>query len=136
MSVTSITILTNQNELSYSGEKAKGDGQFGQTDGLHTVSAKLTNFQGRIYIEASIESDPQEADWFPLRLTDTTVYKQYPVGSPTGANGLGDTVTEAWTFRANILWVRARVDRSYLDPLPVSYDYSIHGSVEKILLNL
>ena len=137
MSATSITLLTNQDSLSYSGDAVKGDGYYGQTDGVHTVSVSVNNFVGRIHIEASLATSPTSADWFPIYLTSGNSWKQYPVtNTPSGANGLVDTITEAWTFRANILWLRARVDRDYLDPAPVEYSSSEHGSVEKILLNL
>jgi len=138
MSATSITLLTNQNELNFSGDKVKADGYYGQTDGLHTVSISLVNFQGRVHLEGTLAPDPEERDWFPIYLTSGTSYRQYPVNSqlPSGSNTLGDTVTEAWTFRANILWLRARVDRTALDPLPTEYNSAEHGMVNKILLNL
>jgi hypothetical protein len=136
MSTTSVTLLTNKNELTYVGDKVKADGWYGHTDGVHTVSSTITNFQGRIYIEASLATTPGDSDWFPIYLTSGNDFRQYPVTStPSGTNGVGDTTTEAWTFRANILWIRARVDRSYLN-IQQSYDALEHGTVDKILLNL
>ena len=135
MSATSVTVLINQNSLSYSSDKVKADGYYGRTDGLHTVSSSITNFQGRIHLEGSLATEPTEDDWFPIYLTSGNSFRQYPVTSaPSGSNGLGDTTTEAWTFRANILWLRARVDRYYLNA--GSYDNAQHGTVDKILLNL
>jgi len=137
MSTTSINILPSQSVLSYTGDKQKADGYYGQTDGLHTVSARVTNFVGRIYLEGSLATDPASTDWFPIYLTSGNTFRQYPVTSvPSGSNNLGDTTTEAWTFRANLLWVRARVDRSYITPVPANYDVALHGTVDKILLNL
>jgi len=136
MSTTSINILPSQAVLSYTGDKQKGDGYFGQTDGVHTVSARVSNFVGRIHLEGSLATDPSETDWFPIALTSGQWYRQYPVlATPSGNGGLGDTTTEAWTFRANLLWIRARVDRSYITPAP-TYDIAAHGTVDKILLNL
>ena len=135
MSTTSITILTNENSLSFSGDKVKADGYFGHTDGEHKVCATITNFQGRIHLEGSLATDPAEGDWFPIYLTSGNSFRQYPVtATPSGTNSLGDTTTEAWTFRANILWLRARIDRSHLGA--GSYDNTLHGTVDKILLNL
>jgi hypothetical protein len=138
MSATSVIILTNQSQLSYSSDKVKADGYYGQTDGLHTVSISVANFIGRIHIEGSLATEPEDADWFPIYLTSGNSYREYPINSsaPTGSNNIGDTVTEAWTFRANILWIRARVDRSALSPAPLSYESAQHGIVTKILLNL
>jgi hypothetical protein len=135
MSTTSINILENQAALNFTGAKQKADGYYGQTDGVHTVSARVTNFVGRIYLEGSLATDPASTDWFPIYLTSGQSYRQYPVtATPSGSGGLGDTTTEAWTFRANLLWIRARVDRSHLGA--GSYDVAQHGSVDKILLNL
>lgn len=137
MSATSITLLTNQSSLSYSGDAVKADGYYGKTDGVHTVSVTVNNFVGRIHIEASLATTPTAADWFPIYLNSGNSFKQYPVtATPSGAGGVGDTITEAWTFRANLLWIRARVDRSYISPTPAQYVSSDHGTVEKILLNL
>jgi len=137
MSTTSINILPSQAELSYTGDKIKADGYYGQTDGLHTVSARVTNFVGRIYLEGSLATEPASTDWFPIYLTSGNSFRQYPVTStPSGSNSLGDTTTEAWTFRSNLLWIRARVDRSYISPAPANYDVADHGTVDKILLNL
>jgi hypothetical protein len=137
MSATSVTLLSNQNELSYAGDKIKADGYYGKSDGVHTVSATLTNFQGRIHLEGTLALDPTDSDWFPIYLTSGNSFREYPVTSvPSGSNALGDTVTEAWTFRANLVWLRARVDRTALVPAPTQYDSSLHGTVDKILLNL
>ena len=43
----------------------------------------------------------------------------------------GDTGVESYTFQANLVWVRAIVDRSYL-PFPQIADV---GAVQQILLN-
>ncbi len=137
MSATSVTLITNQSSLTYNGDAVKADGYYGKTDGVHTISVTVNNFVGRIHIDASLATDPTEADWFPIYLTSGNSFKQYPVTDiPSGTNGLGDTITEAWTFRANLLWIRARVDRDYIDPLPTEYTSSDYGTVEKILLNL
>ena len=135
MSTSSVTVLTDQNSLSYSGSNIKADGYYGQTDGVHTVAVTVTNFQGRIILEGSLATEPTTTDWFPIYLTSGNIYRQYPVTAiPSGSNNLGDSTTEAWTFRANLLWIRARVDRDYL--AAVSYDVTLHGTVDKILLNL
>lgn len=134
MSQISYTLLNNVESLSYAGQAVRSDVFSGNTQNLHTVSVKLNNFIGRIYIEGTLASEPTEADWFPIYLTSGTAYRQYPVNSalPTGTNG-GDTKNEGFTFRANLLYIRARVDRTYLNA--VSYNQSTHGTVVKILLN-
>lgn len=132
---TNYTILTNKEEMSYTGEPVRVDFYSGVTQNLHTVSATVSDFVGRLYIEATLNSDINANEWFPIYLTSGTPYKQYPLHSqlPTGNNG-GDTGTDGFTFRANILYIRARVDRSYLDE--TVYDPLIHGRLIKILLNI
>lgn len=134
MSQISYTLLTHSPELSYSGNPVRVDVFGGNTQNLHTVSSSVNNFIGRIYIEGTLSTSPTENDWFPIYLTSGTSYRQYPVNStiPTGTNQ-GDTKTEGFTFRANLLYIRARIDRSYLNA--TSYDQTIHGSINSILLN-
>lgn len=134
MSQISYTLLNNVESLSYAGQAVRSDVFSGNTQNLHTVSVKLNNFKGRIYIEGTLATTPTEDDWFPIYLTSGTAYRQYPVNSttPTGTNG-GDTKSEGFTFRANLLYIRARVDRAYLGD--TSYSQLTHGTVMKILLN-
>lgn len=134
MSQVSYTLLTHQELLSYSGNPIRVDVFGGNTQNLHTVSVTISNFVGRIFIEGTLSSSPTEQDWFPIYLTSGTPYRQYPVNStnPTGTNS-GDTRSEGFTFRVNLLYMRARVDRNYLED--TVYNQTEHGSVEKILLN-
>lgn len=135
MSTVSYTLLTNQEALSYTGTAVRADAFYGNTDGLHTVSVHYTNFVGRVCIEGTVVTNPTESDWFPVYLTSGTSYRQYPVNSsqPTGTNS-GDTGAEGFTFRGNLMYIRARVDRSYLPD--TEYDSVNHGSIGKILLNV
>jgi hypothetical protein len=110
--------------------------------GWHTISADLVDFTGRIVIEATLVTEPVEADWFPVQLTSANAgadidggtadnassYAQYPQdpANPTGAHG--DTGTFGWTLRGNFVWIRARTDRSYLA------DTSNVGNARKILM--
>ena len=126
MSTQSIEILTNKEELSYSGDTFKADGAYGATDGLHTVSWKLNAFKGRIFIECSLITDPGDSDWFAIPIGSGTDYKEYATQT---------TITEANTFTVNAVWVRARVDRSAITPAPGSYSQATLGSVDSVLLN-
>lgn len=136
MSSVSYTLLTNEDNLSYAGEAVRADAFYGNTDGLHTVSFHYTDFQGRIFIEGTLVAEPTESDWFPIYLTSGQPHRQYPVltSAPSGAYNYGDTGVEGFTFRANILFLRARVDRDYLNA--TEYNYERHGRINKILLNV
>lgn len=93
------------------GEKFKGDGFYGRSDGIHTVQYAITTFVGTVYIQATLASEPVEADWF-------TVYEQtYPLD---GENST--TKSNIANFTGNYVWVRAKVVYS-------------GGTVNRILLN-
>lgn len=119
----SIIILTNQEKLTYTGAKHKGDGYYGYSDGLHTVSFHVSNFIGRIYLQATLVEVPTEADWFDIELTLTTPYIEFATQI---------TKTEGASFTGNFVWVRGKVDRDHL----VASDYvaATHGRLEKIVL--
>lgn len=134
MSAVSYTMLIHKDKLNYTGDKIRADAFYGNTDGLHTISINYSDFVGRLYIEGTLVNDPSDSDWFPIYLTSGSDYKQYPVNanSPTGI--VGDTGTDGFTFRANVMYLRARVDRSHLTD--TVYNQAQHGRINKILLNV
>jgi len=122
----SIEILSHTASLSYTGEKFKGDGYYGVSDGLHTTAWTLNNFLGRIRLEASLATTPGDNDWYAIPIGSGTDYKEYTAQT---------SETVAFSFTGNHVWVRARIDRSALDPVPSEYNQALHGTVEKVLLN-
>lgn len=137
MSKQSVVMLSDTFiELNVTGDKIRADAWFGLKDGLHTVTFHLSDFTGRIFIEASLESDPQDNDWFPIFLNGSKSFVEYPLDSlePTGI--AGDTFVDAYTFQGNFLYLRAGIDRSFVVPVPTTdSEKSALGSVKKILLN-
>lgn len=116
------------------GEPVRADSWYGYSDGMHTVSFHVTNFTGRIFIQATLEANPTEDDWFDICLGKNNPYLQFPLrpGQPTGLFN-GDTSAVAMNFKANVLWLRAKVDRHYLPPLnPING--GTYGFVSKIIL--
>lgn len=81
----------------FAGDAFRGDGYYGYADGLHTVSYFVDGFVGRIKIQATLVTDPQESDWFDV---DGTSYGDgtTPVSTPTGIS-----------FTGNFVWIRAAV---------------------------
>lgn len=131
----STVLLSNTSgKVNVVGEKQKGAGYTNFLGGSHTVAFTLTNFTGRILVEATLASEPTEIDWFGVPLRDNLYYVQFPrdMNHPTGLLG-GDTGTWAYTFVGNYVWIRAKVDRDYLTPTPI--DDSTVGSVSEALLN-
>lgn len=123
-------------QLNLTGPAIKADGFYGFSDGIHTISAKLDNFTGRLYLEATLEIHPTEADWFPIMLTSMNPYIEYPINPvmPTGTQG--DTGMDSFVAQGNFVFVRARIDRDYVVPVPVTPDdLALLGSVSRILMN-
>jgi hypothetical protein len=96
------------------GEKFKGDGYYGRSDGFHTVQYTLTGFIGRISIQGTLAVDPTEADWFTVELgtgamsIDTTgllteqniTYVEYSQST---------TNTKVYNFTGNYVWIRVKI---------------------------
>ena len=131
----SVTLLpTTGTQLNLTGQRQKGAGYSNFAGASHTVSISCSNFVGRIYIEASLETEPTEADWFPVTVLRNLPYVEFPqdLSHPTGVSQ-GDTSTTAYEFAGNYVWVRARLDRTYLTPVPIDPDTV--GSVDEVLMN-
>ena len=96
------------------GEKYKGDGYYGRSDGFHTVQVDLTGFIGQIRIQGTLAVDPTADDWFTLELgtgsmsIDTTgliteqniTYVEYTEST---------TNNKSYNFTGNYVWIRAYV---------------------------
>jgi hypothetical protein len=82
----------------------KGDGYYGASDGVHTVTYTVTpNFVGNLSMQATLAITPAEVDWFTV--TNTTVSYDYSIEPAT-------TTTNYTNFVGNFVWVRARAERS------------------------
>ena len=121
---SSIILLTNKNELSYTSKSVKGDGYYGFSDGLHTMSFHVVNFTGRIHLEATIVENPTDDDWFPIELDSVTPYYQFTA----------ETATKGISFEGNFVYLRCKVDRAYLGAS--SYDPALHGAIDKVVVLL
>jgi hypothetical protein len=96
------------------GDKYKGDGYYGRSDGIHTVQYTVNGFIGSIDMQATLAVNPTSDDWFTLssvNLTSADDSSDYATGS------------FIYNFTGNYVWVRAYVS-SWTD-----------GTVEKITLN-
>jgi hypothetical protein len=131
ISVTLLTTTTDQ--LNVTGLKQRGAGYNNTVGNNHTVSISLSNFTGRIYIQGSLARDPGPLDWFNIPIGNTAAYVQYPLDPALPTGTTGDTGNYAYSFSGNYVWVRAKVDRTYLVPPPTN-SYFV-GEVLQILLN-
>ena len=133
MAKQSLIILNSTaGQMNVTGAPFKAAGYFGYSRGVHTVCWYLDNFVGRVYIEASLATTPCDTDWFAINLAGLTPYVQYPIDptNPTGQHG-GDSGIDDYTFQANLVWLRIRIDRTYL----VNPNVNFVGSIQKALLN-
>ena len=97
------------------GEKYKGDGYYGRSDGLHTVQYNLTGLNGSVTIQATLAVSPIEDDWF-------TVYTKTYALSGSQSDSTNEKLSNLVNFTGNYVWIRARIE--YTD-----------GTVNSIILN-
>ena len=110
-------ILTNKEELNFTGESFKGDGFYGYADGLHTNSSPHDWICWQNFCDATLSENPAEGDWFPIDLTINTKYIEASTAT---------TDTVGVTVNGNFVYLRARVDRSHLTA--TVYNKAQHGS--------
>lgn len=104
MSVTSEIILSAQTHLGdntarvVTGTSYKGDGYYNRSYGFHTIQYNVIGFVGTIKIQASLSTDPAEADWFTVA---DSVHTSASIVA-TESNG-----SFMKNFTGNYVWVRA-----------------------------
>lgn len=139
--MSSITLLgASQMQIDMTGEPVRSVGWYGIPDGLHTLAIYLDNFIGRITIEGTLASNPTECDWFPIKLHEkqTTPYIQFPLdkNNTSGING-GDSGIYSYTFKCNVLYLRAKIWRTYfINPLLPPEQIERLGLVRKIIMSI
>jgi hypothetical protein len=97
---------STQETLVYKSIKAKGDGYYGGSDGLHTVMYTYdSNFVGTVTMQATLATDPAETDWFNIADTTTELTE-----NSVNYNNIDVTVqSEYRNFTGNFVWVRGYV---------------------------
>lgn len=121
MARKTITLLPNSGtNLDLIGEAVPGDSYYGFTDGLHTIAIYGQNLTGRVKIQGTLATNPTDEDWFNV-LIDGLPFKDY--NEFTGVEG--------YTFTANLVFLRAILDRTSLGQT----DISTVGYIDKIYLN-
>mgnify|MGYP003313450195 CR=1 FL=1 len=122
MARKTVTLLpqTGSLELNTTGSAVPGDSYYGYTDGIHTVAIYGQSLSGRVKIQGTLATNPTDDDWFDVLFTGLP-YKDY--NNFTGVEG--------FTFVANLVYLRASLDRTALG---IS-DFTQAGYIEKIFLN-
>ncbi|EHU8780843.1 hypothetical protein N0S44_000073 [Escherichia coli] len=117
-------------------------GYYGSTTGLHTISFTLRNFIGRIYVLATLASNPTDDDWFPIKFTESCKYylefTDMVILNPNGGDLIrqqGTTGTFAETVIGNFTYIKVGIDRDYISKYPSDVQKSLAGKLEQILIN-
>ena len=82
----------------FNGVRQQAANYYGAFGGLQTIAFYLNGFQGRIKLEATLESDPTEdSDWFRVYDVDYTDSSEGSINFSTNITG-------------NFVWMRARIE--------------------------
>ena len=103
LSSSTINLQGGNPPVNITGNKVHGAGYTNTIGNNHTISVNINNFVGRIYIEGSLATDPQDYDWFAIPLTSNgDPYQQFPLdpANPTGGQQ-GDTGVSFYSFAGN-----------------------------------
>lgn len=105
---------TGTTALVYSSNPIKGDGYFGGSDGLHTAQVSISDFIGKVEIQGTLSSTPEEIDWFTVELgtgnlsMDTTgVISEANITSAEYRTATSNV--KSYNFTGNYVWVRAKI---------------------------
>jgi hypothetical protein len=122
MSSNSEIILSNQvhpgdsTTETVTGDKYKGDGYYGRSDGLHTVQVNLNGFIGQVEIQGTLAVDPTDEDWFTVSLGGTVTSTVDTTGLISSAStavtinySQNETSVKTYNFTGNYVWLRAKV---------------------------
>jgi len=96
------------------GEKYRGDGFYGRSDGLHTIQIDLSGFIGHIEIQGTLAVEPVDDDWFSVTMgtgsqsVDTTGLIQEENINRIEFDHPA-TKVKSYNFTGNYVWVRAKI---------------------------
>ncbi len=75
------------------GSNFRGDGYYGHSDGVHTVSYDFTGLTGTITIQATLATSPGDTDWFDVHTYTAST----------------ETAIKYANFTGNFVFIRAKV---------------------------
>lgn len=124
MSLTSKTLLgTTSNSWNYTSEPVSTSGWYGRTSGKQTVSFTMLRFVGRIYLEGTLESNPDDDSmWIPLKLDGEDYLEFEGELEERNINGVlrfvptGFSGTKYFNIEGNFTYLRVRIYRDYINP--------------------
>jgi hypothetical protein len=106
---------TATNTQVYLSDKVKGDGYFGNSDGLHTVMYAIgADFVGTVTMQASLATSPSDSDWFNVTNTTSTYSVLDTRSNPS---------VDSYNFIGNFVWVRGKVSIDAGSVFMIQYNY-------------
>lgn len=133
MPVSNIILLSSTvGQMSITGTAVRGESYSLAQGGIYSAAIHAVNLTGRVIIEGTLATRPKETDWFPIKFEPTnTNYVEFPYsGDSTTVDG---RQVVSFQFKGHLMWMRARLDRTYLD-LPSDADPDDYGSVYRVNL--
>ena len=98
---------------SITGDKFKGDGYYGRSDGLHTIQVNLAGFLGDVQLQGTLAVDPTADDWFTVRLgsgqTIDTTGKIFNAITSKLEYTDNETSSKTYNFTGNYVWIRVKI---------------------------
>lgn len=87
--------------LDFTGNAVQGPGYYLGHSGQQTITMRLTGFTGQITVQATLDTDPDQANWFSV----------YEIGND-GSSGDSSTITAHFSVDriGQFVWQRARVE--------------------------
>lgn len=130
----SITIMdSTQSDMNRFSDVVKGDSYYGYTDGLHTIQVIYQEFVGRLRIQATLNLEPEDHDWFDI-VPDRTTGKRFNEAGFIQYNSNDPrTGSEAYTFQGNFTFIRVYLDREHVGD-GETYDPS-YGQISRVILS-
>ena len=125
------------NEVS---EPLPASGYYGSTNGLHTIAFILRSFIGRVYLQGTLSSQPEEDDWFTIELDGNEYIEMNDsvMDHPDRENVLmrhGFTGTKSFSVKGNFTYLRVGISRNYISTEPSLLQKQVSGKVEEVLIN-
>lgn len=107
-STSSVSVVypdtTGTGTLVFISQQEKGDGYYGSSVGLHTVQYTCTDtFVGTVTMQATLATNPQDSDWFPVTGTSFNMTSYDAMAQNT-------STVSVFNFYGNFVWVRGIVD--------------------------
>lgn len=97
------------------GPSVPGDGYYNRSDGIHTVQWTVSEFVGKIKLQAALSKNPTETDWFDISFGSVTEFSVDTTGKVSTISNKFISYTEPTTgsfvfnFIGNYVWIRANV---------------------------